>query len=87
MIESIFMLCVVCKITVIMYDDSSSFAYWCKGFRACNLDLGNGKSIIFIAKKDIDMPVLNDLCNRNLWEHEVYRARHHDYSFILDGCH
>lgn len=87
MIESIFILCVVCKTTVIMFDDSSSFNYWCHGYRACVVDLGNGKNIIFVAKKDLNKYVVNDLCNRTVWEHEVYRAIHHDYSPILDGCH
>jgi len=86
------MLCVVCKITVIMYDDSSSFGYWCDSYGklkvlGCTLDLGNGKTIIFISKKDLNVYVSNDLCNRTLWEHEVYRARQHDFSPILDGCH
>ena len=88
MLESMIMLCLICKIPIIMmvYSDNSDFHHWCGIYPACTTNFGT-HNIIFIANKDMEKYSSNDLCGRTVLEHEVYRALNNDFTYMLDGCH
>ncbi len=43
-------------------------------------------TFIFIWKEAMNIKAVNDLCNRSIYSHELYRAKYQDTSIILGGC-